>query len=132
MPKIKDIKKQCDLILSLYRSRKEDTMLAVNFLNEKVTLVHTKDVDERRFMNDVHVPNGELLGKGGMKQVYHINGKAVFLMACRDIDALKQIINEEVAISQEMIMRGLHAQELNKGYIGIYDPESDSYLKKAH
>ncbi|KTD50944.1 hypothetical protein [Legionella quateirensis] len=128
MPKIHDIKKQCDLIRGLYHSRKEDTLLPVCFHNEKVTLINTQYVDERRFISDAPVPNGELLGKGGIKHVYHINGKAVFLVACYDINRLEQIIDEEVSISQEMNKRGLHAQELNKGYIGIYDPDSDSYL----
>ena len=69
-----------------------------------------------------------MLGVGGMKHVFNIDGKAVFLILTEDLATLRQNIEIEVDISRQMRLVGLQAQILSSESIGIYDPESSSYL----
>ncbi|CEG58517.1 hypothetical protein [Legionella fallonii] len=127
MTGIKDISRQCNLILKLHSLRGKRAGLPIIFNEEKVNLFNTKYINDSDFVSDKQIPNGQLLGKGGSKYVYNVNGKAVFLIASRDIKRLEQIINEEVSISHQMALLGLQTQALSRGCISIYDPDDDSY-----
>lgn len=102
-------------------------------------LFHKKRVDlecnpcgrikEATFLNDQLILEGALLGRGGMKSVYHVNGKAIFLIACKDINRLEEIIEEEVLTSHQLKILGLYAQVLTRDYIEIYDPAGQCYYQ---
>ncbi|HAZ7572843.1 hypothetical protein OQJ02_14560 [Legionella sp. PATHC032] len=128
MGKTKNIEKQCTLLRCFFDSDEDDktTTLPIVFHKEKINLLNT-NINPRRFITDQPIQDGQLLGYGGMKRVYHIQSQAVFLIPCHDINRLEQIIDEEVSISHQMALLGLCTQTLNKDYISIYDPGDQNY-----
>ncbi len=127
MPK-KCIKIQYELLSQLLDDGEEQVVIDVLFQGRKIQLTRSTFIPKRKFLLDEDISNGSLLGTGGMKQVFNIDGKAVFLMLIDNLDSLQQNIDIEISISNQMRFIGLQAQELSNGSIGIYDPVSQSYL----
>ena len=127
MKKNIDIKKQYKLFSPFLGSAKNQ-MLKVLFQGKDFQLIYSDHVPAYDFLLDMDIDNGSLLGKGGMKRVFNIDGNAVFLILTDDLVKLKQTIEIEVSISRQMRLVGLQAQDLSSESIGIYDPESSSYL----
>jgi hypothetical protein len=114
-------KKQCDLLAQLFNSQAGIAELPIIFNEKQLSLKYIQYIDYRLFLNDETIPNGTLLGGGGMKRVFNVDGVAVSIVACASAERIEQIINEEIHISQQISKNGIHSQKLNKGTISLYN-----------
>jgi len=127
MKKVKCLQRQYELLKPL-RGPAKNQVVKVLFQGKELQLIHSDFVPKNDFLLDIDVDDGSVLGAGGMKRVFSLDGKAVFLILDQNLTVIQQNIEIEVAISRQMRLIGLQTQELNSVNIGIYDPASLSYL----
>ncbi len=116
------IKKGNEALTNCYYQREENGFgeLPAIFHGEPVILLDKDVVGYKSFLLDKAPKNGALLGRGGMKNVYHINGKAVFLINYSGPEGPSQVIDQEVSMSHQLNLLGFKAQTLKKDCISLY------------
>ena len=93
----------------------QGTELELNFNEDKVSTTAI------RFLRGESVSNGHLLGAGGSKSVFEINGKAVFMLT-GERSSVEAMIHKEISLSQELSDHGFMVQNLERSIIQLYHP----------